>query len=144
VRQACRKHIHRPWNYRLHVHRSATEPSLRLDQYPIPDMWQECHTMHISLRFSNVVAAPTSHGTYNFDEKNMPCTLPWIPSNYSNNKKTDKATCNIQCQQFFPFPYKLYRNLMFYLSTSLSFHYSLSYNFKIIKQVLKIMCFFYV
>lgn len=143
MRWACRKHIHKPWNYRLHAqhaHWSATEPSLRLDQYLIPDMWQECHTMRISLWISMVVATPTSHGTYNFADINMPRSLPWISLIIQTMRKQRRPIITHNANNFYLSPTNCTVTWCSTFSISLSFHYSLSNNLKIIKQTLKIMC----
>ena len=132
VRWACRKCIHKPWNYRLHAQHAA-EPSLRLDQYLIPDMWQECHTMHISLWISMVVAAPTSHGTYNYDDINVPHSLPEILLIIQTMRKQRRPIVTYNANNFYLSPTNCAVTWCSRFNTSLSFHCSLSNNFKIIK-----------
>lgn len=127
MRRACRKHIHIPWNYSLHAQHAcwtATEPSLRLDQYLIPDMWQECHTMCISLWISMMVAAPTSRGTYKFeDDINMPHNLPWIPLIIQTIRKHRRPFVTYDANNFYLSPTNCTITWCSTFSTSLSFHY---------------------
>ena len=136
MKWACKKHTHKPRNYRLHAQHaqwSATEPSLRLDQYLIPDMWQECHTMHISLRISMAVAASTSHGKYNYDDINMPRSLPQILLIIQTMRKQRRPIVTYNADNFYLSLTNCTVTWCSTFNTSLGFHCSLSNNFKIIK-----------
>lgn len=128
VTQVCSRHIHIPWNYRLHAqhkHWYATEPSLRLGQYLIPDMWQKCHTMCISLCINTVVAEYASHGTHNFDNDiNTSRSLPWIPLIIQTMRKQRRPFVRYDANNVYLSPTNHTVTWYSTFSTVLSFHYS--------------------